>query len=75
MLRTWATGDDTDRSDRIAAASNDALRELVTTVAGELHRIDALIDSPGERLSDEAALLGRLAEATLEAQHELARRS
>jgi hypothetical protein len=75
MLRTWATGDDTDRSDRIAAASNDALRELVTTVGGELHRIDALIDSPGERLSDEAALLGRLAEATLEAQHELARRS
>ena len=74
MLRTWATGDDTARSDRIAAASSDALRELVTTVAGELHGIDALIDSRGEPLSDEAVLLGRLAEAAREAQHELARR-
>lgn len=74
MLRTWAAGDDTVRSDRIAAASGDDLRELVTAVAGELHRIDALIDSQAEPLPDEAVLLGRLAEAALEAQHELAQR-
>jgi hypothetical protein len=74
MLRSWAAGDDTVRSDRIAAASSDDLRELVTAVADELHRIDALIDSHGEPLPDEAVLLGRLAEAALEAQHELTRR-
>jgi hypothetical protein len=74
MLRTWATGDDTVRSDQVAAASSDDLRELVTAVAGELHRIDELIDSHAEPLPDEAVLLGRLAEAAIEAQHELARR-
>ncbi len=74
MLRTWAAGDDTARSDRIAATNSDDLRELVATVGGELDRIDALIDSHGEPLPDEAVLLGRLAEAALEAQHELARR-
>jgi hypothetical protein len=62
------------RSDRIAAASSDDLRELVTAVAEELHQIDAVIDSHAESLPDEALLLGRLAEAALEAQHELARR-
>ena len=74
MLRTWATGDDTVRSSRVAAASSDDLRELVTAVADELQGIDALIDSYHEPLPDEAVLLGRLAEAALEAQHELARR-
>ncbi len=75
MLRKWATGDDTARSDRITEASSADLRELVAAVTGELHRIDALIGSTGEPLSDEAVLLGRLAEAAIEAQHELARRA
>ena len=75
ILRTWAIGDDAVRSDRIAAASSDDLRELVTVVAGELDRIDALIDSHAEPVPDEAVLLGRLAEAAIEARHELARRS
>src|SRR6266508_345702 len=68
MLRTWATGDDAERSDRIASATEDDLRELNAEVSPELQRIDALIDSQEEPLSDEAVLLSRLAEAALEAR-------
>jgi len=50
------------------------LRELVEVVSPELQAIDAFIDSIGEPLPDEAALLGSLAEAALEAKHELERR-
>jgi hypothetical protein len=74
MLRRWATGDDTTRSDQIAAASDDDLRELVAVVAPERSGIDALIDYHDEPVPDEAILLGRLAEASSEAEHELARR-
>ena len=74
MLRRWATGDDTTRSDQIAAASDDDLRELVAVVAPERSEIDALTDHHDEPLPDEAILLGRLAEASSEAEHELARR-
>ena len=68
------TGDDTVRSDRIASATHEDLRELVEVVSPELQAIDAFIDSIGEPLPDEAALLGSLAEAALEAKHELERR-
>jgi hypothetical protein len=74
MLRRWATGDDTTRSDQIGAASEDDLRELVAVVAMERSGIDALIDHHDEPVPDEAILLGRLAEAASEAEHELARR-
>ncbi len=62
------------RSDRIASATHEDLRELVEVVSPELQAIDAFIDSIGEPLPDEAALLGSLAEAALEAKHELERR-
>jgi hypothetical protein len=74
MLRRWATGDDTARSNRIASATDEDLRELVEVVSPELQAIDAFIDSIGEPLPDEAALLGSLAEAALEAKHELERK-
>lgn len=74
MLRTWATGDDTARSDQIAAASEDDLQELVAVVAPKRHVIDALMDVHDEPVPDEAILLGRLAEAASEAERELARR-
>ena len=74
MLRRWATADDTARSDRVAEASEDDLRGLVAVVAPERSGIDALIEYHDEPLPDEAILLGRLAEAASEAEHELARR-
>jgi hypothetical protein len=74
MLRRWATGDDATRSDRIAESSEDDLHELVAVVAPERSEIDALIEYHDEPVPDEAILLGRLAEAASEAEHELARR-
>lgn len=74
MLRRWATGDDTTRSDQIAAASEDDLSELVAVVAPERSGIDALIGYHDEPVPNEAILLGRLAEAASEAERELAQR-
>ncbi len=75
LLRKWASGDDEQRSNAIESASDDDLRKLAKAVTPELAAIDALIDSEGEPLSDEALHLGHLAEAALEAQQELETRA
>jgi hypothetical protein len=72
VIRRWACGDDGQRSDRIAGASDRDLASLMDAVEPLLSRIDDLAET--EPLPDEAILLGRVAEAALEAGHELERR-
>jgi hypothetical protein len=74
MLRVWAVGDDQVRSERIRSAPDGDLRDLVGAVAPLLIEIDALIAAENGVGSDEAVLLGDLAQAVLEAKQELERR-
>lgn len=71
-MSTWATSDDEHRSDLIAAASDDPLRTLVAMVTPHLAEIDAALTSDEV---DEMLPLHQLAEAALEARHELSRRT
>jgi hypothetical protein len=72
MASLWATGDDEGRADLIEAASTDDLRTLVDAVTPHLAEIDAALAN-GE--AEEMLGLHELAQAALEARHELARRT
>lgn len=72
MVSLWATSDDEHRADLIEAASTDELEALVNAVTPQLGEIDAALanDKAGDMLT-----LHDLAQAALEARHELSRRS
>lgn len=74
LVRRWAAGDDEARAEQITAASDDELSQLVRNVHPHLGDIDRLFDQQLEPVADETVLIGRLAEAALEAEQELGRR-
>jgi hypothetical protein len=67
LVEKWAVGDDVEREALLAAGSPDELRHLVETVSPLSPRINAYLDSfaSGE-MPEEAAMIGRLAEAVSE---------
>jgi hypothetical protein len=69
LVEKWAVGDDVDRGARLEAADPSEVRHLLDTVGPLLSRIDEYLDSfaPME-VPEEAALIGRLAEAVAELQ-------
>jgi hypothetical protein len=66
LVRRFAVGDDNLRAELLAEATPDERAQLSHRVTPLLSRIDAFLDTFGEPLSDEAILLGRLAEAACE---------
>jgi hypothetical protein len=66
LVRRFAVGDDDLRAELLAEATPDERAQLSHRVTPMLSRIDAFLDTFGEPLSDEAILLGRLAEAACE---------
>ena len=64
LVRRFAVGDDELRTELLADATPDEREQLSQRVTPLLSRIDAFLDTSGE--SDEAILLGRLAEAACE---------
>jgi hypothetical protein len=71
IVSLWATGNDEHRADLIEAASTDALHTLVNTVTPHLAEIDAALANDE---ADEMLDLHQLAQAAIEARHELSRR-
>ncbi len=67
LVVKWAVGDDVDRGALLAAADPSEVRRLLDTVGPLLSRIDEYLASfePME-IPEEAALIGRLAEAVAE---------
>ena len=71
LVSEWAVSDDAERSTRIGSASREALEALRRDVAPHLTAIDRFCDeNEAERDAYEAPLLGRLAEAAIEAEQE-----
>jgi hypothetical protein len=67
LVRRFAVGGDDIRSQVLSEASEKQRLELCQRVVPLLPRIDAFLDSFGSRpLSNEAILIGHLAEAVLE---------
>ncbi len=66
LVRRFAVGDDILRAELLAEATPDERAQLSHWVTPLLSRIDAFLDTFEEPHSDEAILLGRLAEATCE---------
>lgn len=67
LVRRFAVGDDAIRGDLMSEASEVERAELRAQVEPLLPRINAFLDSFGKRpLSNEAMLIGRLAEAVVE---------
>lgn len=75
LIREWALSDDAKREAKIQNASMNKLASLHTSVQPLLADIDTFIDSSGDRLPDEAMLLGDLAQAGIEAGLEIERRA
>lgn len=72
LARRWAIGDDELRGDRIEAASEEELRELVARVEPKLAKIEAYLDSFGDEPPSEAACtLQALALCAVEARARL----
>jgi len=72
MIQKWAVPDDSEREDRLESASRIVLRSLVDEVSPYLGAIDSYLDSFGQDApTEEAVLLGRLAECALEAKQRL----
>jgi hypothetical protein len=74
LMVMWVTGDDDERSERIAAAPDRQLDALWQAVSPHLAEIDSLFDRAGPAPPERVAAVGRLAEAALEAHLELKRR-
>jgi hypothetical protein len=72
LIRRWGIGDDLKRAAAQEAASTDELEELWNAVRPRFPEINEYLD---ENDSDEAHLLGNLAEGAMEASFELDRRA
>ena len=72
LIRRWAIGDDVKRGAAQEAAPTDELEELWNVVQPRFPEINEYLD---ENDSDEAHLLGNLAEGAMEASFELDRRA
>jgi hypothetical protein len=67
LIKVWAVGDDVRRQQLLAAASPEDRDRLIKDVGPLLDRINAYLDSFAcDEIPEEAALLGRLAEAVAE---------
>jgi hypothetical protein len=67
LIELWAVGDDVERQGLLEAASPEELEQLVRTVGPLLGRINEYLDSfAWDEVPEEAALVGRLAEAVAE---------
>jgi hypothetical protein len=72
LMQRWAVSDDSDRNDLLEAAPVPVLRALIGEVEPYFGAIDSYLDSFREEPSTEqAAMLGRLAECALEAKRHL----
>ena len=72
LIRRWAVSDDAQRSAMQDGTPTEELRALWQAVAPHLEAIDAYLD---EHDDEGAHLLGRLAEAAVEASLDLERRA
>jgi len=67
LVERWAIGDDVERGERLREAEPEEVKRLVETVGPLLARIDSYLDSfAPDEVPEEAALIGRLAEAVAE---------
>jgi hypothetical protein len=67
LIEVWAVGDDVKRQQLLAAASPEERDRLIRDVGPLLDRIDTYLNSfAWDEIPEEAALLGRLAEAVAE---------
>jgi hypothetical protein len=74
-IKRWGICDDNERSDKIGKASSNALTKLVDAVDPEFSAISTYLDSFKNRpLTEQAILLGALAEGASEAKLLLRRR-
>jgi hypothetical protein len=74
-IKRWGICDDNERSDKISKASSNALVKLVDAVEPEFSAINTYLDSfQNTPLTEQAILLGALAEGTSEAKLLLKRR-
>ena len=71
--KKWAIGDDVERAEAILTARDSELGSLVENVVPRLAEIDDLLEKDPE--SEYVPILTALAETSLEAQQELARRT
>ena len=64
LIEMWAVGDDLERQELLEEASPEELDQLVKTVGPLMDRINEYLDSfAWDEVPEEAALVGRLAEA------------
>jgi hypothetical protein len=76
ILKDWGISDDLERSDKIGAASEQELRELLAVVEPRVAVINSYLNDPKENpMSNAAANLGRIAEAIIEAKAALLSRN
>jgi hypothetical protein len=74
-IKRWGICDDNERSDKISKASSNALARLVTVLEPEFSVINTYLDSfQNKPLTEQAILLGALAESASEAKLLLKRR-
>jgi VanZ family protein len=67
LIKMWAVGDDVKRRELLETASAEELEQLKDRVCPLMDRIDEYLDSfPMDKVPEEAALVGRLAEAVAE---------
>lgn len=68
LIRKWAVADDSDREALIEDSRETELKDLVREVERRLQEINDYLDSLGEKITEEGAALGRLAECAIEAK-------
>jgi hypothetical protein len=71
LIPKWALSDDDAREGRVTGASASSLHALWKKTAPRLGAIDRFIEQAGPSSTEDAALLGDLAQAALEARAEL----
>lgn len=73
LVLRWGVSDDVDRSQLVESAHIDDLRALIDTVAPLYPTINAYLDETGD--AEHAVPYGDLAQAALEAEFEIRRRT
>lgn len=75
LIKLWSISDDVERSEKISRASSKRLVLLVNALEPEYCKIDKYLSSfKEEPLTDQAILLGDLAECSIEAKFLLEKR-
>jgi hypothetical protein len=73
LVLRWGVSDDVDRSQLVESAGDDQLRALIDAVAPLYPAINAYLDETGD--AEHAVPYGDLAQAALEAEFEIRRRT